>query len=303
MQAKITASLFKNIMASQVLLIIAVFMVADSNALRLTKMQVPAVADLRENMTLDCYFDMGTEDLYAVKWYKDDQEFFRYMPAGPQRYITFPVPGVYSKPSDAECRIGRCKIVLTNLSRIHTTGSYRCEISSEAPAFRLASETHNISVAAIPKANPKIDGLVKSYAEGDNFSVKCTSDYADPEPILAWKINGNDPPAHAISHISSSEPDQNGLISRTISLRLVVDKKMPHGNDVEVSCESAQPGIPEAKKITSYKIAIRKDGEPQVLKNQKWYSISSSFKSNPNFHIAWLFICVIVIKWTILGNM
>lgn len=40
-------------------------------------MSVPIVADIREEMNLDCRFDMGAEDLYAVKWYKDDQEFFR----------------------------------------------------------------------------------------------------------------------------------------------------------------------------------------------------------------------------------
>jgi hypothetical protein len=40
-------------------------------------MNAPHVADLREEMKLDCQFDMGDEELYAVKWYKDDQEFFR----------------------------------------------------------------------------------------------------------------------------------------------------------------------------------------------------------------------------------
>ncbi|CAG9819995.1 unnamed protein product [Phaedon cochleariae] len=39
-------------------------------------MNAPIVADPRDLMDLDCNFDMGTEDLYAVKWYKDDQEFF-----------------------------------------------------------------------------------------------------------------------------------------------------------------------------------------------------------------------------------
>ncbi|CAH1969909.1 unnamed protein product [Acanthoscelides obtectus] len=40
-------------------------------------MDVPAVADPRGDATLECQFDMGGEELYAVKWYKDDQEFFR----------------------------------------------------------------------------------------------------------------------------------------------------------------------------------------------------------------------------------
>lgn len=47
------------------------------NALKLTHMSVPLVADVRNEMALDCQFDMGAEDLYAVKWYKDENEFFR----------------------------------------------------------------------------------------------------------------------------------------------------------------------------------------------------------------------------------
>nr|CAI5855188.1 unnamed protein product [Callosobruchus analis] len=42
-------------------------------------MDAPSVADPRTDTTLDCQFDMGGEELYAVKWYKDDQEFFRYV--------------------------------------------------------------------------------------------------------------------------------------------------------------------------------------------------------------------------------
>ena len=69
-------------------LAIAVFMFDDvfsfllpvfpSNGLRLTNMSVPKIIDYREDMDLDCQFDMGNEELYAVKWYKDDQEFYRY---------------------------------------------------------------------------------------------------------------------------------------------------------------------------------------------------------------------------------
>lgn len=40
-------------------------------------MTIPLVADFREELELDCHFDMEGEELYAVKWYKDDQEFFR----------------------------------------------------------------------------------------------------------------------------------------------------------------------------------------------------------------------------------
>lgn len=41
-------------------------------------MKVPVVADVREDMEIECHFDMGVEELYAIKWYKDEKEFFRW---------------------------------------------------------------------------------------------------------------------------------------------------------------------------------------------------------------------------------
>lgn len=51
--------------------------VGQSSGLRLTSMKVPTVADVGENMEIECHYDMGVEDLYAIKWYKDGKEFFR----------------------------------------------------------------------------------------------------------------------------------------------------------------------------------------------------------------------------------
>lgn len=47
------------------------------DTLRLLDMSTPLVADTREDIALTCSFDMEGEELFAVKWYKDDHEFFR----------------------------------------------------------------------------------------------------------------------------------------------------------------------------------------------------------------------------------
>lgn len=36
---------------------------------------------------------------------------------------------------------------------------------------------------------PRIDGLEKSYIEGEIVSVNCSSSPSDPAPILSWYIN------------------------------------------------------------------------------------------------------------------
>lgn len=65
----------------------------------------------------------------------------------PHQKSTFPVEGIHVVIQETNCGKSHCHIRLTNLTRLHSSGAYRCEVSSEAPAFRLAAETHNVTVA------------------------------------------------------------------------------------------------------------------------------------------------------------
>lgn len=67
---------------------------ADIVGLRVTKIQIPKHIDLREKAQLVCNFEIGDGKLYSVKWYKDDSEFYRYMPDSEPPIRTFPVDGV-----------------------------------------------------------------------------------------------------------------------------------------------------------------------------------------------------------------
>lgn len=69
------------------------------------------------------------------------------MPHQEPHIKTFPVAGVHLVTEATNCRPNRCQVRLTKLGREHSSGAYRCEVSSEAPAFRLAAETHNVTVA------------------------------------------------------------------------------------------------------------------------------------------------------------
>lgn len=48
---------------------------------------VPLLADPRENATLSCRYNMGSDRLYSAKWFKDDREIFRYMPG--EKVLTY----------------------------------------------------------------------------------------------------------------------------------------------------------------------------------------------------------------------
>lgn len=52
------------------------------------------------------------------------------------------------KVDEGECNMVHCQVKLTQLQTT-ATGAYTCEVSSEAPKFRTATETRNMTVAGI----------------------------------------------------------------------------------------------------------------------------------------------------------
>ena len=55
---------------------------------------VPPQLILGQSATLECNFDLEGSKLYSVKWYKNGQEFYRFMPAMKRQYDVFDVAGV-----------------------------------------------------------------------------------------------------------------------------------------------------------------------------------------------------------------
>ena len=46
-------------------------------------------------MTLLCLFETGKgEQLYSLKWYRDESEFFRYTPTETDKIQVFEIPGI-----------------------------------------------------------------------------------------------------------------------------------------------------------------------------------------------------------------
>lgn len=72
----------------------AFYILAVVQALKLKELIVPRHANLGSSAVLDCKFDLGDASLYSVKWYKDEFEFFRFMPDNKPETQVFPVNGI-----------------------------------------------------------------------------------------------------------------------------------------------------------------------------------------------------------------
>ncbi|KAJ8911086.1 hypothetical protein NQ315_000546 [Exocentrus adspersus] len=157
------------------------------------------------------------------------------------------------------------------------------------------------SFIALPRENPKIEGLATSYAEGDTVVAKCISDLADPAPILSWYINRTPVPLEVVGEATTSKPDATGLVSRSITLRLPLDRKLSRDDSIEIRCESVLPGVPEPPQATTHTVSLRNPRDPQVINNQKlhWYSTSGGATSAVRpCHLTWM-ISVLAMRWSI----
>ena len=67
-------------------------------------LSVPKQLILGQSASLVCNYDLEMSKLYSVKWYKDGQEFFRFMPSMDNKVEVFTVRGVNV---DVSIKIGR----------------------------------------------------------------------------------------------------------------------------------------------------------------------------------------------------
>ncbi|XP_055906663.1 uncharacterized protein LOC129941917 [Eupeodes corollae] len=135
-----------NIIINLFVLLFSVYKHAGS--LVVTDIYVPEIIDFRDNVTLTCSYDMDGHTLNSVKWYKDEKEFFRYSPMMHPVYLKFPVDGVHVSDNSDICTETTCRVELSLLSK-KSSGVYRCEVSEDAPHFKLTTKSANMTVAAL----------------------------------------------------------------------------------------------------------------------------------------------------------
>ncbi|XP_058126100.1 uncharacterized protein LOC131282871 [Anopheles ziemanni] len=165
--------------------IIAVCFLPDlSQAVKITEMRVPKYAVKDLSVRLECLYDMEGEALYAVKWYKDGHEFYRFVPRDDPPTQIFPLHGLIVNAHDST----DSQVTLESIKRA-AGGKYRCEVSAEAPSFQTVAHDADMIVAALPEEDPVISGGKPRYQLGEHVRVNCTSGRAKPAAQLTWYIN------------------------------------------------------------------------------------------------------------------
>ncbi|XP_050443875.1 uncharacterized protein LOC126847605 isoform X2 [Adelges cooleyi] len=204
--------------------------------LKMIDVLVPRFADLRQSVVLGCSFEVGHGKLYSVKWYKDDNEFYRFIPEDLPAVQVFKQPGITLDLSRCNMR----RVTLGNLT-FQTSGIYRCEVSTDAPKFEMVFKSANMTVIAYPEGNPLIEGVRSRYAVGDIVSGNCTSFKSYPQPSLTWYINGVQASDRQVEIYPVLVNPEGPLYSKAVGIRFKVEKDHFQGLNVELdlTCEAS----------------------------------------------------------------
>lgn len=201
------------------------------SAVKLVNVDIPSPTTLGETVGLSCIYELNGDRLYSVKWYKNDVEFYRFVPNDwpPGQFL--PLPGV-----DVDLgRSGRTSVYLRNVN-LHSAGTYRCEVSAEAPSFDTVGGQKDMTVLVLPTEGPRITGGQAQYRVGDTVSVNCTSAKSKPAATLRWFINDAlvVDPSHETEYSTTLHGD--GLETASLGLRFVVSEDHFRDGNMRLKC-------------------------------------------------------------------
>ncbi|XP_076322480.1 cell adhesion molecule 3-like [Tachypleus tridentatus] len=221
------------------LLLVTVLMRAISltTPLRLVMLDVPSPTVVGQEVELTCSFDLNGDTLYSVKWYKDDVEFYRFVPNDwpPGQFL--PLGGVRVDLSKSKEQ----SVYIRNVA-LETAGVYKCEVSTEAPVFDTVSAKKSMKVYVLPTEGPKITGRHMKYRIGDTATVKCTSAKSKPAATLRWYINEK-PVGPEYETVYSTILHDDGLEVSCLSLRFLIRHDHFTNGNMRLKCEASIPRV------------------------------------------------------------
>ncbi|XP_043516933.1 uncharacterized protein LOC122532319 isoform X5 [Frieseomelitta varia] len=113
----------------------------EVTGLKLLRIIVPTYSHRGKSALLECRYDLEADKLYSITWYKDHEEFYRYVPRGEPMKHSYRVEGV-----KVDHRQSNHQQVLLQDVSLHSSGQYKCEVSAEAPSFNSVSAEASMEV-------------------------------------------------------------------------------------------------------------------------------------------------------------
>lgn len=130
--------------------------------------------------------------MYSIKWYKDSEEMYRFVPSNTPSVMTYdvsglkfivnpgqPFPSLIPGTSGGSIRVS---IVSTDAS-----GEFRCEVSAEAPSFQTSKRSSQLLVTTC-KSILLLQISIFSYSQFD-FTHFLNQSFSSQELTCNLKVN------------------------------------------------------------------------------------------------------------------
>ncbi|XP_034252747.1 uncharacterized protein LOC117652142 isoform X2 [Thrips palmi] len=175
---------------------------------------------------------MEGEELYSIKWYKGQQEFFRFTPKETPSAKVFHIEGIDVMKERSDAR----KVTLRHVDH-SAAGRYACEVSADRPSFTTSMVEGRLNVVEVPRHPPNILGLKSRYQLGEYLRANCTTEPSHPPANLTIYINGNQYVGRErVSHFKTrpdEEKRQRPVVG--VSIKLLAEHFGPD-NKLKIRC-------------------------------------------------------------------
>ncbi|XP_019880259.1 uncharacterized protein LOC109608276 [Aethina tumida] len=254
----------------------------DVGALKDMHIRVPEAVRVGDSVTLACDYDLESVALYTIKWYRFEEEFYRYVPKESPPSKVFAMPHITVDVSKSNSR----EVTLTGVER-ETSGEYKCEVSADAPLFHTDIRSANLLVASIPDEGPVLRTEVQKVAPGAEIRANCTTAGSYPSMNVTWFINDKEISPKYKYDVQNSIIRYDALpgletVRSSISIREAPD--LFKGGKMRLKCTTTMYSLYAASKEAE----IQEDAprlalimEPTAHTNQVSSSVSKNVKFTP----------------------
>ncbi|XP_060518247.1 uncharacterized protein LOC132697019 isoform X2 [Cylas formicarius] len=208
-----------------------------TSSLKSMVIKVPEVARSGDTVTLTCNYDLEQVPLYSIKWYRNGEEFYRYVPKESPPFRAFLVRYINVDIT----RSGENDVTLRGVRR-ELTGDYKCEVSADGPRFHTDILSAHMTVVELPNGNPVMNIEPTKVEIGKKIVAECFSQGSDPAANITWFINGEqvyeDSPNILIHPTWFEYESSLGLNSSKSKLEVIATKSHFLHGVMSIRCEA-----------------------------------------------------------------
>ncbi|XP_074037290.1 uncharacterized protein [Leptinotarsa decemlineata] len=198
--------------AFMILLLVFFQRICSSKSLKGMRLNVPRAVRAGHSVTLGCDYDLEDAPLYSVKWYRDQGEFYRYVPKEEPPTRVFSLPGLHVDVAVSNAH----NVTLMSVGR-NTSGLFQCEVSADAPLFHTQMLSAPMTVAVVPVGVPIVTVDRAGLEHGRPLIADCHAPPSYPAANITLYVNDERVPGYTSEWVT---PVEDQLEKKTGRLEL-----------------------------------------------------------------------------------